>query len=51
MAPEAVDEFEAAFRNEVLDQDLRRTIARETASLRNAILAHAFSKTGIQGDD
>lgn len=34
---------------EVLDQDLRESIAAETAPVRNAILAHAFSKTGLQG--
>ena len=33
---------------EVLDQDLRRSISDETAPLRNAILAHAFSKSGLQ---
>lgn len=38
------------FRNEVLDQDLRRSIAEETAGTRNAILAFAFSQTGLQGD-
>ncbi len=36
------------FKNEVLDQDLRRTIADETATVRNVILAHVFSKTGLQ---
>ena len=36
------------FRDELLDQDLRRTIAEETAAERNAILAYAFSKTGLQ---
>ena len=41
----------AAFRNEVLDQDLRARIASETAPLRNAILALAFSKTGLQDLD
>lgn len=41
-------ELEDAFRNEVLDQDLRRRIGEETAPVRNAILAYAFSKTGIQ---
>jgi His-Xaa-Ser system protein HxsD len=39
------------FKNEVLDQDLRRTIANETAAMRNAILAHTFSKTGLQSDE
>jgi His-Xaa-Ser system protein HxsD len=37
------------FKNEVLDQDLRRSIADETANVRNVILAHVFSKTGLQG--
>lgn len=37
-----------AFRNEVLDQDLRRIVAEETAPVRNAILAYAFSRTGLQ---
>jgi His-Xaa-Ser system protein HxsD len=36
------------FKNEVLDQDLRRSIADETATVRNVILAHVFSKTGLQ---
>jgi His-Xaa-Ser system protein HxsD len=39
------------FRNEVLDQDLRRMIAEETAPMRNAILAYAFSRTGLQHGD
>jgi His-Xaa-Ser system protein HxsD len=41
----------AALINEVLDQDLRRTISAETASIRNVILAYAFSKTGLQDDE
>jgi His-Xaa-Ser system protein HxsD len=40
-----------AFTNEVLDQDLRRTIADETAAVRNLILAHVFSKTGLQSGE
>ena|SRR5215469_6873787 len=35
------------FSNELLDQDLREIIKRETGPLRNAILAHAFSKTSL----
>lgn len=35
------------FCNEVLDQDLRETIAAETESTRNLILAQAFSKTSL----
>ena len=36
---------------EVLDQDLRATISRETEPVRNAILALAFSRTGLQGNE
>jgi His-Xaa-Ser system protein HxsD len=39
------------FKIEVLDQDLRSTIAIETAPVRNAILAYAFSKSGLQGGE
>lgn len=35
------------FKKEVLDQDLREKIRAETESVRNLILAHAFSKTGL----
>ncbi|MES0064172.1 His-Xaa-Ser system protein HxsD [Mesorhizobium sp. M0041] len=38
-------------RLEVLDQDLRSSIAAETATVRKAILALAFSKSGLQSDD
>jgi His-Xaa-Ser system protein HxsD len=41
----------AAFKNEVLDQDLRSVIARETEATRNAVLAFALSKTGLQGSE
>jgi His-Xaa-Ser system protein HxsD len=37
----------ADFCNELLDQDLREIIKRETGPLRNLILAHAFSKTTL----
>ena len=43
-----VDRIVAAFKNEVLDQDLRLIIAKETEPMRNAILAFALSKTGLQ---
>lgn len=39
------------FQNEVLDQDLREVIGAETTGVRNAVLAYAFSRTGLQGDD
>ena len=35
------------FKKEVLDQDLRDKLKVETESVRNVILAHAFSKTGL----
>jgi His-Xaa-Ser system protein HxsD len=35
------------FKKEVLDQDLREKLKVETESVRNVILAHAFSKTGL----
>jgi len=48
--PEEAQQLADAFRIEVLDQDLRASIAAETAPMRNAILAFAFSKTGLQGE-
>lgn len=35
------------FCNELLDQDLREIIKRETNPVRNIILAHAFSRTSL----
>ncbi len=35
--------LEGDFRNELLDQDLRESIAEETERVRNLLLAHAFS--------
>ena len=42
-----VDEFKI----EVLDQDLREKLKAETEPIRNLILAHAFSRTGIPSDE
>ena len=42
-----VDEF----KKEVLDQDLRQIIKKETEPVRNLILAHTFSKTGLTSDE
>ena len=39
------------FKNEVLDQNLRKTIGEETREIRNAVLAYAFSKSGLQEDE
>jgi len=51
-APSAdeTDQLVNDFKIEALDQDLRLTIAEETAPLRAAILGYAFSRTGLQGD-
>lgn len=35
------------FRREVIDHDLRLRIASQTEGVRNLILAHAFSRTGV----
>lgn len=37
------------FQTEVLDHNLREKIKLETAPMRNLILAHAFSRTGLVG--
>jgi His-Xaa-Ser system protein HxsD len=47
----AIERAERDLRAEVLDQDLRASIARETESVRNAVLALAFSRTGLQGNE
>lgn len=39
------------FKKEVLDQDLRERLKSETEAVRNVILAHAFSKTGLITDE
>jgi His-Xaa-Ser system protein HxsD len=39
------------FRKEVLDQDLREALKKETEQVRNLILAHAFSKTALVSDE
>ena len=39
------------FKREILDQDLRKTIATETEGVRNLILAHTFSKTTLVSSD
>ena len=39
------------FCNEVLDQDLREVIAEQTDSVRNILLAHAFSRTSLVNEE
>jgi His-Xaa-Ser system protein HxsD len=48
---EHTQQIVAAFKNEVLDQDLRSIISKETEAIRNAVLAFALSKTGLQGGE
>ncbi len=38
-------------KKEVLDQDLREQLQARTEAVRNVILAHAFSKTGLISDE
>jgi His-Xaa-Ser system protein HxsD len=38
-------------KKEVLDQELRQKLKVETEGIRNLILAHAFSKTGLIADE
>lgn len=42
-----LDRLEADFTTEVLDQDLREIVAAETETVRNLILAQAFSQTSL----
>ena len=47
-APTAsVDALIGEFGNEVLDQELRETVAEETTGIRDLLLAQAFSKTSL----
>lgn len=39
--------IEGEFRNEVLDQELRESVAEETAAIRNLLLAQAFTGTSL----
>ena len=43
----ALDLLEGEFRNEVLDQDLRESVAEETERVRNLLLAQAFSQVSL----
>lgn len=45
--PNLVDRF----KTEVLDADLRMSIAKETEGVRNTILSHVFSRTGLTDGD
>lgn len=47
----SADDLIRDFRSEVLDHDLRLAIGKKTESVRNLVLALAFSKTGLQEDE
>jgi His-Xaa-Ser system protein HxsD len=44
---ENTEQLAGEFQNEVLDQELREVVAAETETVRNLILAHAFSETSL----
>jgi len=46
-ATDNLDQVVSEFSNELLDQDLREMVKRETGALRNLIMAHAFSQTKL----
>lgn len=48
--PEDAKRIADEFLAEIIDQDLRRIVGDETATIRNAVLAYAFSRTGLQDD-
>jgi His-Xaa-Ser system protein HxsD len=47
----SVQTLEAEFHNELLDQDLRESIAEETERVRNLLLAQAFSGLSMTAAD
>lgn len=51
MSPDLAARTVEALRLEVLDQDLRGVVASETAHIRNAVLALAFSRSGLQSSE
>ena len=51
ISKEACAQLVDDFKKEVLDQDLREKLKAETEPVRNLILAHAFSRTGIVGNE
>jgi len=47
----ALPQLVSQFKSEVLDADLRMSISAETEGLRNTILSHVFSKTGLTNNE
>lgn len=50
-SPEGLEHLGQLLRNEALDQSLREQIRAQTDGVRNLILAHAFSQTGLIAAD
>ena len=51
LSEESISRMLREFEKEVLDQDLREQIKKETEGYRNLILAHTFSKTSLIEDE
>jgi His-Xaa-Ser system protein HxsD len=51
LSQNAIEQIVDDFKKEILDQDLRQIIKKETEPVRNLILAHTFSKTGLISDE
>jgi len=49
--PISIEEFVGEFCNSLLDFELRRQVETETASIRQLILAKAFSESGVLEDE
>lgn len=47
LSTEDLNSIALRVKNEVLEQDLRESLRTQTEPVRNLILAHAFSKTGL----
>jgi His-Xaa-Ser system protein HxsD len=51
ISPQEARRMADNLRTEVLDQDLRASLAQETMVYRNAVLALAFSRSGLQASE
>ena len=49
--PHKITDFLGEFCNSLLDFELRRQVERETSSIRQLVLAKAFSESGVLEDD
>lgn len=49
--PKKIDDFLGDFCNSLLDFELRRQVEEETATIRQLVLAKAFSESGVLEDE